>query len=95
MGPTGSTGNECIFAKLSLSSSSSWAELALFSVSPADGLHNIAYGLHNIAYGLHSIADGLHNIANGLHNIEDGLHNIADGLHSITDVMIYNLVLIS
>ena len=42
--------------------SSSWAELALFSLSPAYGLHNIAYGLHNIAYGLHNIAYGLHNI---------------------------------
>ena len=40
-------------AKLSLGSS--LAELTLFSVSPADGLHNIAYGLHNIADGLHNI----------------------------------------
>ena len=35
-------------AKLSLCSSSSCAEFALLSVSPADGLHNIADGLHNI-----------------------------------------------
>ena len=51
-----------MFAKLSLTSRSSWAELDLFSFSPAEGLHNIAYGLHNIADGLHNIADGLHNI---------------------------------
>ena len=56
-GPIGSTGNECIFAKLSISSSSSWAELALFSVSPADGLHNNADKLHNNADGLHNITD--------------------------------------
>ena len=42
------------YLNLSLSSNSSWADLALFSVSPAD-MHNIAYGLHNIAYGLHNI----------------------------------------
>ena len=65
-----------VFTKLSLSSISSWAELALFSVSPADGPHNIAYGLHNIADGLHKIGDGLHNIGDWLHNIADGLHNI-------------------
>ena len=41
----------------------SWAELALFSLSPSYELHNIAYGLHNIAHGLHNIAYGLHNIA--------------------------------
>jgi hypothetical protein len=58
-----------LFAKLRPSSYSSWAELALFSVSPADGLHNIAYGLDNIANWLDDIADGLHNIADGLHNI--------------------------
>ena len=74
-----------VFAKLSPRSSSSWAELALFSVTPADGLHNIAYGLHNIADRLHNIADGLLNIAHGLHNIADGLHNIADGLHNIPE----------
>ena len=56
-------------AKLSLSSRYSWAELALFIVSPAAGLQNIAYGLHIIADGLHNITDGLHNIADGLHNI--------------------------
>jgi hypothetical protein len=38
------------------SSNSSWAELALFSISPAEGLHDIGYGLHNITDGLHSIA---------------------------------------
>ena len=64
------------------SSNSSWTELALFSVSPAEGLHNIAYGLHKIAYGLYNIADGLHNINYGLHNIAYGLHNIADRLHN-------------
>ena len=60
-----------LIAKLSLFSSSNLAELALFSVSPADayGLHNIAYGLRNIVYGLHNIVDGLHNITDGLHNI--------------------------
>ena len=63
------TAKYLLFAKLSLRSSSSWAELALFSVSPADGLHNIAYGLHNIAYRLHNIADWLHNIADGMYNI--------------------------
>jgi hypothetical protein len=62
--------------------SSSWAELALFSLSPAYGLHNIAFGLHNIAYGLYNIAYGLHNIVYGLHNIAYGLHNIAHGLHN-------------
>ena len=51
-----------IIAKLSLRSSYSWDEVALFSVLAADGLHNISYGLHNIADGLHNIADGLHNI---------------------------------
>ena len=61
----------------------SWAELALFSLSPTYGLHNIAYGLHNIAYGLHNITYGLHNIAYGLHNTTNGLHNIAYGLHNI------------
>ena len=35
---------------------------ALFSVLPADGLHNIANVLHNIADGQHNIADGLDNI---------------------------------
>jgi hypothetical protein len=44
------------------SSNSSWAELALFSASFAEGLHNIAYGLHNIGYGMHNIAYGLQNI---------------------------------
>ena len=63
--------NTIYIAKLSLSSSSSWAELAVFSISPADGLHNIAYGLHNIADGLHNIADGLHNIAVGMHSIPE------------------------
>jgi hypothetical protein len=66
------------FTKFSLSSSSSWAELTLFSVSPADGLHKISYELHNIGTGLHNIGDGLHNIADGLHNIADGLHNIRE-----------------
>jgi methyl-accepting chemotaxis protein len=71
------------FSKLSLSSSR--AKLALFSVSPADRLHNIVYRLHNIADELHNIADGLHNIADGLHDIADGLHNIVYGLHNIVD----------
>ena len=30
--------------------SSTWVELALFSLSPAYGLHNIAYGLQKLAY---------------------------------------------
>ena len=86
--------HQLLIAKLSLSSSSSWAELVLFSVSPVEGQHNIAYGLNNIADGLHNIADGLHiitdvlhNIADGLHNISDVLHNIADGPHKIPDAL--------
>ena len=47
----------------------SWAELALFSLLPAYGLHKIAYGLANIEYGLNNIAYERHNIAYGLHNI--------------------------
>ena len=45
-----------VFCQAQPNPSSSWAELALFSLSPAYGLHNIAYGLHNIAYGLHNFA---------------------------------------
>jgi hypothetical protein len=57
-----------------------WSELSLFSLSPAHGLHNIAYGLYNIANGLYNIAYGLYNIANLLYNIAYGLNIIADGL---------------
>ena len=51
------------FCQTQPNSSFSWAELALFSLSPAYGVHNIAYRLHNISNGLHTIAYGLHNIA--------------------------------
>ena len=48
----------------------SWDEfLAVFSLSPAYGLQNIAYGLHNIAYQLYNIAYLLHNTVYVLHNI--------------------------
>jgi hypothetical protein len=54
-----------------LSHSSSCAELACISVSPADCLHNIACGLHNIADGLQNITVGMHSIAEELHNIPE------------------------
>ena len=50
-----------IVAKLSLSSSSSWAKLALFSVSTADVLHNIAYGLHSLFYRITYLRLETHN----------------------------------
>ena len=66
-----------IIAKLSPSSSSSWAELALFSLNPTNmwlRLHNMWLRLHYMWLRLHDMWLRLHDMWLRLHNMWLRLH---------------------